>query len=322
MRLVILANASPSIGTGHVMRALSVAEEFVAEGWEVDFAGTINGVPWLSEYIQELVNIGACKISTKLEIDKKRDVLLIDSYEISEKDPFIVKSLWKNVVAIVEDFTPSFLADIYIHPGPNCNWEPPDNYFDFQYFMGTQFISVRKSIRELDAVAHSKTSTSPRLVIVGGGTDPHKFAPALVDFLSKTDLDFHASVFSSEIEPFSNDSRFDFFRLGSDLEHSIKTADVIFCTSGTMTWEMLSAGFALGIALATENQELNFNYQVTSHLALNIGEHKINREWNFNEINIVNLLVNGDLREALRKNAKNARIGFGSRLIFKIVANL
>ena len=30
MRLVILANASPSIGTGHVMRALSVAEEFVA----------------------------------------------------------------------------------------------------------------------------------------------------------------------------------------------------------------------------------------------------------------------------------------------------
>ena len=319
MRLVILANASLSIGTGHVMRSLSVAEEFVTKGWEVDFAGTINGVPWLSEYIQELVDIGACKISTKLEIDNKRDVLLIDSYEISEKDPFIAKSLWRNVVAIVEDFTPSFLADIYIHPGPSCNWEPPANYFDFQYFMGTEFISVRKSIRELDAVAHSEIGTSPRLVIVGGGTDPHKFAPALVNFLSETNLDFHASVFSSEIDTFSNDSRFNFFQLGSDMERSIKTADVIFCTSGTMSWEMLSAGLALGIALATDNQELNFNYQVTSHLALNIGERGKHGEWNFNEVNIANLLADGDLRDKLRKNAKNAHIGFGSKLIFELV---
>ena len=89
-----------------------------------------------------------------------------------------------------------------------------------------------------------------------------------------------------------------------------------------MTWEMLSAGFALGIALATENQELNFNYQVTSHLALNIGAHRKHGEWNFNEVNIVNLLADGDLRSKLRNNAKNAQIGFGSKLIFNVVANL
>ena len=51
MRLVILANASPIIGTGHVMRALSVAEEFITNGWQIDFAGRISEVPWLSRYI-------------------------------------------------------------------------------------------------------------------------------------------------------------------------------------------------------------------------------------------------------------------------------
>lgn len=322
MRLVILANASPSIGTGHVMRALSVAEEFIAKGWEVEFAGTTNGVPWLSQYIQELVIKGSCKISTKLEIDNKRDVLLIDSYEISEKDPFITKSRWKNVVAIVEDFTPSILADIYIHPGPNCNWKPPANYFDFKYFMGTEFISVRKSIRELGAVANSKSTTSPRLVIVGGGTDPYKFAPALVDFLSKTNLEFHASVFSSKIDSFLGDSRFNLFQPSSELEHAIKMADVIFCTSGTMSWEMLSAELPIGIALATGNQKLNFYYQETSHLASSIGEHKKGGEWHFKKVNIVNLIADGNLRETLRRNAKKAHIGFGSKLIFDIVSNL
>ena len=85
---------------------------------------------------------------------------------------------------------------------------------------------------------------------------------------------------------------------------------------------MLSAGFALGIALATENQELNFYYQVTSHLASTIGERKKNGEWDFNTINIVNLISDGNLRETLRRNAKEAYIGLGSKLIFDIVANL
>ena len=322
MRLVILANASPIIGTGHVMRALSVAEEFITNGWQIDFAGSISDVPWLSRYIEELVNEGYCKISTNLEIDSKQDVLLVDSYEISETDPFVTKEKWKNVIVIVEDFTPSLFADIYIHPGPNCNWGPPANNRDFQYFIGTEFISVRKSIRELGAVSLSKPNVSPRVVIVGGGTDPYKFAPALVNFLSKTNLEFHASVFSNKVDAALSDARFNFFEPGSELEEAIKTADVIFCTSGTMSWEMLSAGFVIGIALATENQQLNFHYQKSSHLASAIGERKKNGEWYFNNVNVINLIADANLRETLRRNAKNAQIGFGSKLIYEIVSNL
>lgn len=321
MRLVILAHASPSIGTGHVMRAFSVAEEFINKGWQIEFAGNISGVPWLSRYIEELVNEGYCKISKNLEIDSKQDVLLVDSYEISDRHPLIAKARWKSVIVIVEDFTPSLFADIYIHPGPNCNWKPPANYRDFQYFIGTEFISVRKSIRELGVVALSKSDVSPRLVIVGGGTDPYKFAPALVNFLSKTNLEFHATVFSNTIDAVSSDVRFNFFEPGSELEEAIKTADVIFCTSGTMSWEMLSAGFAIGIALATENQEFNFYYQETANLASTIGEHKKNGEWYFNDVNVVNLIADSNLRETLRRNAKEANIGLGSKLIFDIVAN-
>ena len=129
--------------------------------------------------------------------------------------------------------------------------------------MGPEFISVRKSIRELGAVSLSKPNVSPRIVIVGGGTDPYKFAPALVNFLSKTNLEFHATVFSNRIDAVSSDVRFNFFEPASEVKHAIKTADVIFCTGGTMSWEMLSAGFAIGIALATTNQELNFYYQET-----------------------------------------------------------
>ena len=99
-------------------------------------------------------------------------------------------------------------------------------------------------------------------------------------------------------------------------------ADVIFCTSGTMSWEMLSAGFVIGIALATENQQLNFHYQKSSHLASAIGERKKNGEWYFNNVNVINLIADANLRETLRRNAKNAQIGFGSKLIYEIVSNL
>ena len=319
MRLVILANASPTIGTGHVMRAISVAEEFMKQGWQIDYAGKIEGVSWLSKYVKRILPNVSVDSSRHLNIDHKEDVLLIDSYEICIDDPFIQKNRWKKILAIVEDFTPQLFADFYFHPGSTCNWTPPPNYHNYQYLEGIKFISVRESIREMSFTKFSSKTKFPKLVIVGGGSDSFKFAPNLIDFLSKTKLKFSADVFSNENNQASNDRRFRFFRLGQRFEDSIKNANLILCTSGTISWEMLSAGFPIGIALATRNQELNYNYQHSSNLAINIGENTENGKWKFFEKNITNLIKDEDFRCALSENAKSAHIGFGSKLIFELV---
>ena len=319
MRLVILANASPSIGTGHVMRALSVAEEFIKQGWQIDLAGKIEGVPWLSKYIKQTMPNITVENRKNLDVDHREDFLLIDSYDLCVNDQFIQKNHWKKILAIVEDFTPSIIADFYFHPGPSCSWCPPLNYDNYQYLEGIKFISVRESIREISSTRFSNQTKSPKIVIVGGGSDPFRFAPNLVNLLSKIKLEFTADVFSNEIAHSLNDRRFQFFQLGQRFEDSLKTADLILCTSGTISWEMLSAGFPIGIALATRNQELNYNYQHSSNLAIQIGENDENGKWQFFEKNITNLIRDDNLRCSLSENAKSANLGFGSKLIFDLI---
>ena len=52
MRFILRADASPVIGTGHVMRLLAIAEELAQHGQEVIFLGSVSEVKWLENRIQ------------------------------------------------------------------------------------------------------------------------------------------------------------------------------------------------------------------------------------------------------------------------------
>ena len=54
MRYVLRADASQSIGAGHVMRSSAIAEELIARGEDVIFVGQISDLPWVEERIASL----------------------------------------------------------------------------------------------------------------------------------------------------------------------------------------------------------------------------------------------------------------------------
>ena len=54
MRYVLRADASQSIGAGHVMRSSAIAEELIAKGKQVIFVGQITDLPWVEERIASL----------------------------------------------------------------------------------------------------------------------------------------------------------------------------------------------------------------------------------------------------------------------------
>lgn len=54
MRYVLRADASQSMGAGHVMRSSAIAEELIARGEDVIFVGQISDLPWVEERIASL----------------------------------------------------------------------------------------------------------------------------------------------------------------------------------------------------------------------------------------------------------------------------
>ena len=76
MRYVFWADASPLIGSGHVMRSSAIAEEMIRRGLEVVSIGAITGLPWVSNRIK---NLGYSKVvlhPTEFDSNPKNDILI------------------------------------------------------------------------------------------------------------------------------------------------------------------------------------------------------------------------------------------------------
>jgi spore coat polysaccharide biosynthesis predicted glycosyltransferase SpsG len=99
------------------------------------------------------------------------------------------------------------------------------------------------------------------------------------------------------------DSRFTQVKVGPGLESELAKADLIFTLSGTSSWDFLSCGYPLGIALGFENQRDNYNFQISNGIAVDIGYRKVDGEFKFQTENIKGLISNSQLRKGLSKKA-------------------
>ena len=122
MRYVLRADASQSIGSGHVMRSSAIAEELIARGENVVFVGQISDLPWVEERIASLGFTHIHNNPSGFISNLKSDVLLLDSYEISVNDTFINPVNWLHIAAIVDELTPNYRCTLRIHPGLDSNW--------------------------------------------------------------------------------------------------------------------------------------------------------------------------------------------------------
>ena len=108
MRYVLRADASESIGAGHVMRSSAIAEELIARGENVVFLGQISGLPWVEERIASLGFTMIHDYPSEFISKPESDVLILDSYEISINDnnrsiTMISKSYLLNITRDMEN---------------------------------------------------------------------------------------------------------------------------------------------------------------------------------------------------------------------------
>ena len=106
MRFVFRADASMSIGAGHVMRSSAIAEEAISRGVPCLFVGKISELDWVRERIRGLGFIQVLENSSEFIPDENEDILIIDSYEIPTDDVFVQLRNWSKVVSIFDELTP------------------------------------------------------------------------------------------------------------------------------------------------------------------------------------------------------------------------
>ena len=82
--MLLRADASPTIGVGHVARMVAFAEQARGLGWSVAFSGTLTGADWFAERLAEL------------------DVTVVDPTDPNDDEglPHLVRKLGSDVVVV------------------------------------------------------------------------------------------------------------------------------------------------------------------------------------------------------------------------------
>jgi UDP-2,4-diacetamido-2,4,6-trideoxy-beta-L-altropyranose hydrolase len=319
MRFIIRADAYRISGAGHVMRSSVIAEELIDRGYEVIFIGDTKEIPWVNEYITSLGFRGIFRPEEGFVTNPISDTLILDSYDIRIEDPFIQPRNWNKTLVLVDDASPSYVADLYIHAGAETSWRIPKSVSFSIFLAGLDYLLIRKSLRLLKNNYKPRESEEIKILVSSGGSDPFGFSKNLVNILTKSNSRFRAFVLAPDFELPYKDKRFELIKLGKEYEEILNDLEFVFTTAGTSSWEYLFLGLPIAIASAVQNQEQNYRYQIDNGLSWDLGSRDLDGIWKFNESLIRNFLTE-DWQSKLEKN-RNSRVvdGEGAHRILKIL---
>jgi len=316
---VFRADASPIIGSGHVMRSSAIAEELIFRGEEVVFVGRITGLDWVN---QRIINLGFSRIydhTDQFSPNSDTDVLILDSYSCPLQDPFLGLDKWHFIVTIVDPVTPNYHSNLRLHLGLDSDWYTDK---EIPILSGPKYIPFRKEI-------FSRISKVPRntnvlnLIVTSGGSDSLGLVSALALLLNASELNFKAYLFTNMITSEPLDQRFEIVKIGPALESLSKSADLVFTSASTSAFEFIASGMPVGIICGVKNQEDNYEKLGKFGVAAQVGLKKSSGSWEFNKNKIEELISSTELRDSLRRQARGLLDSDGaSRLVDEISAQI
>lgn len=314
--MVFRADAGQQIGAGHVMRLIAIAEEAISRGIDCCFVGEIREVNWLHSYIHSVGFSQILDPEAIAAVMGEDSVLLIDSYEISVDDPSLNSENWNCIISITDALTPEYEADLVIRPGLV---DESSTHHNPSILSGPEVIPFRKAIGRHDNFSFS---SSPRLLIFGGGTDYFGMAPRIANILQHIQ-DFQKANFiyhdSQEIE--TMDSRFEVFPFGLELDSMIEQADIVITSASTSSFEVLARGIPTGIIRLVGNQDENFQVLDDAGLVTPVGKRDDSGVWIFFEKDLNKLICDTEYRKVLsQKNQEVFDFQGSSRILDGIIS--
>ena len=279
MRVLLLCDGGGTLGVGHVLRSLALAEAAVAAGHDVVVAGHFEGAflkGQLAAAPVEVVQLAEPFIDLAGRL--RPDVLHVDSYEA----PQGLRDLGAVVLSSMEDGTfGRRQADVVVDPTFRAELSPrPEDGSGF-LLRGSRYTPIRR--RVLDArrpaeVAGTIDSVARSVLVVMGGTDPVGLAPAAVELLARTGLALDVTVIAvgENAEQVRAAARGTALSLKvrapvDDLAALMSGQDLVISAAGTTVWELCCLGVPMAVVWAVDNQRLGYDRVVEAGAALGLG---------------------------------------------------
>ena len=267
---VLRADASSSIGVGHVMRSLSLGEALLDEGFGVELV-SFELAPSLQSLaascgitVVELSCAPRSNEDAQFVLQRNANIVVVDGYEFS-REFFAVLEASSTPFAVVDDNaeTNAHSPSAVINQNPHAS---ASMYAHLQsnpkLLLGLQYAMVRKEVREVAAM--NLSSREGEVFVAMGGADFLGLTAPIVEALAETGLQIrvavgHANTQRAHIQKLADQFGHVTLIEQQDYVSSLASAHVAILAAGSSLWEACAVGTpSIGLVVA-DNQFASAN---------------------------------------------------------------
>jgi UDP-2,4-diacetamido-2,4,6-trideoxy-beta-L-altropyranose hydrolase len=267
---VLRADASSSIGVGHVMRSLSLGEALLDEGFGVELV-SFELAPSLQSLatscgitVVQLTCAPRSSEDAKFVLERNANIVVVDGYEFS-REFFAALELSDTPFAVIDDNaeTNAKSPNAVINQNPHAS---APMYAHLQgnpkLLLGLQFAMVRREVREVAAM--NLPTREGEVFVAMGGADFLGLTAPIVEALAETGLQIrvavgHANTQREQVQKLADQFGHVTLIEQHDYVSSLASAHVAVLAAGSSLWEACAVGTpSIGLVVA-ENQFASAN---------------------------------------------------------------
>jgi UDP-2,4-diacetamido-2,4,6-trideoxy-beta-L-altropyranose hydrolase len=332
--LLIRADASLKIGTGHVMRCLALAQAWQHNGGPVIFAA-LNTLPTalIARLEAEGMAVHLLSVEPGSAEDAQQTIALaraaggacvvVDGYHFDAEYQRRIKDALLQLLSIDDNghakhYSADWVLNQNIHADEHL-YSSREPYT--RLLLGTRYVLLRREFWKWQGWRREVTTPAHNVLITMGGSDPNNMTLRIMEALSSVALDSLNVVI---VIGGSNPHYEMLHAAAQHSRHSIRLesnvasmpdlmawAEIAISASGSTVWELLFMGVPSIVIAAADNQRPIAESLAQNGVSINLGWHEhFTPEGLATALN--DLTINKPLREQMTRLAQHQVDGRGS----------
>ncbi len=333
MKLIIRADSSAEMGTGHVMRCLALGQAWQNSGGEVVFITACREEGLIQRLRNEEFDVHLLTHSYPNPSDWAyvKDVLstnpnawvVLDGYHFDEIFHQLIKRDGHRLL-VIDDMChlEHYYADIVLNQNLHAEHLSYSSESDTRLLLGSQYALLRREFRALKETKREIPQVAKRVLITLGGADPENHTLEVVQTLrtisKPSDLEVIVVIgvnnpHEEALERAISESpiSIDIVRNVQNMAEILMWADLAVSAAGSTVWELSYLGVPMLLLPWQKNQEQIAQSLVEAGIALN-----------FEAASLQQLLQDRDTRVVMHQMATSLVTGHGAEHLVEILRNI
>jgi len=293
--LVIRADASTQIGTGHLMRCLALAQAWQDNGGKAVFI-TACGSPALKQRLRN-EGFGVVELQRTYpdpaDLETTKNVLaahpvawlVLDGYHFDSAYQRLIKESGHRLL-VIDDMAhlDHYYADIVL----NQNIHADKLHYSCEPYtrllLGTKYVLLRREFWPWRNYKREVPEVAKKVLVTMGGSDPNNVTLKVIRALNQIDIpDLEAVVVVGPSNPHRKTLRWaaessplpiNLVENAENMPELMAWADVAVSAGGSTVWELIAMGLPSLIVVLAENQQLVAKKLAEAGVVISLGNGK------------------------------------------------